>query len=310
MSETKPARETQVHLPPESQGKAEGRGRLRGRRVLVVGAGQDDRGVSDPPIGNGRAMSLLFAREGARVAVADRNQESAEQTARLIGEQGGEALVLDTDVTKPEQIEAMVARAAEAFGGLDGVVYNVGIGNEMGLANITPEGWDFAFSVNLRGAALTLKAALPRLSPGGSVVLISSTASLKPGSRIPAYDSSKAALAGLMRHAAFEGARRARARQRGRAGPDGHRARPPRVGRAAVARRDSRAARPPGHGLGDGVHEPVPDQRRVCIRDGSGVDRGRRPQRAALVSGKVASLPARSRRPGDTASFDQHYMDA
>jgi NAD(P)-dependent dehydrogenase (short-subunit alcohol dehydrogenase family) len=209
VSEAKPPREVHIHLPPESQGEAPGRGRLRGRRILVVGAGQDDRGVTDPPVGNGRAMSLLFAREGARVAVADRNRESAEQTAQLITAQGGEALVLHADVTKPEHIEAMVSAAAEAFGGLDGLVYNVGIGNEMGLANVTPEGWDFAFAVNLRGAALTLKAALPRLSRGSSVVLISSTASLKPGSRIPAYDSSKAALAGLMRHAAFEGSRRA-----------------------------------------------------------------------------------------------------
>jgi NAD(P)-dependent dehydrogenase (short-subunit alcohol dehydrogenase family) len=197
-----------VHLPKESTGAAPGRGRLQGRRILIVGGGQDDRGVSDPPIGNGRAMSLLFAREGAKVAVADRNVESAEETARLVREQPGEAVALQADVTKPEQIERMVTLAKEQLGGLDGVVYNVGIGNEMWLANVTPEGWDFAFSVNLRGAALTLKAALSALSPAGSVVLISSTASLKPGSRIPAYDSSKAALAGLMRHAAFEGARK------------------------------------------------------------------------------------------------------
>ncbi len=200
--------EPELYLPAESAGRAPGRGRLQGRRVLVVGGGQDDRGVDDPPIGNGRAMSLLFAREGGRVAVADRNAQSAEQTAQLVREQHGEAVAITADVTKPDQIERMVAAAAEQLGGLDGVVYNVGIGNEMWLANVTPEGWDFALSVNLRGAALTLKAALPVLSHGASAVLISSTASLKPGSRIPAYDTSKAALAGLMRHAAFEGARR------------------------------------------------------------------------------------------------------
>ncbi len=197
-----------VHLPPESTGGAKGRGRLQGRRVLVVGGGQDDRGLPDAPIGNGRAIAVLCAREGARVAVADRKIESAERTAHLAREEGGVAVAIEADVHKPAQIESMVPSAAAALGGLDGVVYNVGIGNEMWLANITPEGWDFAFSVNLRGAALTLKAALPVLAPGGAVVLISSTASLKPGSRIPAYDSSKAALAGLMRHAAFEGARR------------------------------------------------------------------------------------------------------
>jgi NAD(P)-dependent dehydrogenase (short-subunit alcohol dehydrogenase family) len=200
--------EAPAHVPLESEGRSAGRGRLQGRRVLVVGGGQDDKGLADAPIGNGRAISCLFAREGARVAVADRVLERAEQTVRLMHEEQREAIAIQADVQQPDQIEAMVARAADALGGLDGVVYNVGLGKEMWLANTTPEGWDFTFSVNLRGAALTLKAALPVLASGASIVLISSTASLKPGSRIPAYDSSKAALAGLMRHAAFEGARR------------------------------------------------------------------------------------------------------
>jgi NAD(P)-dependent dehydrogenase (short-subunit alcohol dehydrogenase family) len=229
-----------VHLPPESAGSAPGRARLTGRRVLVVGGGQDDHGLQEgAPIGNGRAISLLCAREGARVAVADRKLESAEQTARLAREERGDAVAIAADVHTPEQIEAMGARAAELLGGLDGVVYNVGIGNEMWLANVTPQGWDFAFSVNLRGAALTLKAALPVLSPGASVVLISSTASLKPGSRIPAYDSSKAALAGLMRHAAFEGARR-----RVRVNVVAPGLMDTALGRAATAGRPSRAETP------------------------------------------------------------------
>lgn len=197
-----------VHLPSESQGLAEGRARMRGRRVLIVGGGQDDHGVSDAPIGNGRAISVLCAREGAAVAIADRKLESAETTAALARKHDATAHAIGADVRDPADLERMVASAVQALGGLDAVVYNVGIGNQMGLANVTPEGWDFAFQVNLRGAALTLKAALPLLPPGGSAVLISSTASLKPGSRIPAYDASKAALAGLMRHAAFEGARK------------------------------------------------------------------------------------------------------
>lgn len=70
-------------LAAESRGEAPGRGRLEGRRILIVGGGQDDRGEVDPPVGNGRAMSVLFAREGARVAVADRNLESALATVAL-----------------------------------------------------------------------------------------------------------------------------------------------------------------------------------------------------------------------------------
>ena len=202
----------------------------------MVGGGQDDRGVTDPPIGNGRAMSVLFAREGARVAVADRDAPSAEQTARLVADEGGEAVVLEADVTDPESRGDGRRRAPSALGGLDGVVYNVGIGNEMGLAERHAAGLGLAFSVNLRGAALTLKAALPRLAPGGSVVLISSTAVAQAGQPHPGVRRSKAALAGLMRHVAFEGARRGDARQRGRAGADGHGARARAPAGPAVAR--------------------------------------------------------------------------
>jgi NAD(P)-dependent dehydrogenase (short-subunit alcohol dehydrogenase family) len=230
-----------VHLPAESQGLAPGRGRLRGRRILIVGGGQDDHGVDEAPIGNGRAISVLCAREGAAIAIADRKLDRAEATAQRAREHGAEvkAHALAADVRDPAGLEQMVVEAARLLGGLDGVVYNVGIGNEMGLANVTPDGWDFAFHVNLRGAALTLKHALPLLTPGGAAVLISSTASLKPGSRIPAYDASKAALAGLMRHAAFEGARR-----RVRVNVLAPGLMDTALGRAASAGRPSRAATP------------------------------------------------------------------
>jgi NAD(P)-dependent dehydrogenase (short-subunit alcohol dehydrogenase family) len=172
----------------------------------VVGGGQDDRGESDPPIGNGRAMSVLFAREGAHVAVADRNIESAEASAAMTKD--GSAIALEANVGVPAEIETMVREAASKLGGLDGLVYNVGIGGGLGLEGSTPEIWDRIFAVNLRGAMLTLRAALPVLADGSSIVLISSIASMKPGSRIPAYDASKAALGGLMRHAGIEGERR------------------------------------------------------------------------------------------------------
>jgi NAD(P)-dependent dehydrogenase (short-subunit alcohol dehydrogenase family) len=195
-------------LPPESLGEAPGRGRLTGRRILVVGAGQGAHGVEDPPIGNGRATSLLCAREGARVAAADRDADSAAETVQAIADRGGEASVLVADVADPAHVDAMVADAVAALDGLDGVVYNVGIGAGLDLAGATPEAWDGVLAVNLRGAMLTARAALPVLDEGASVVFISSVAGVKPGSRIPAYDASKAALGGLMRHVALEGVRR------------------------------------------------------------------------------------------------------
>jgi NAD(P)-dependent dehydrogenase (short-subunit alcohol dehydrogenase family) len=193
-------------LAAESEGKAPGRGRLEGRRILVVGGGQDDRGFEDPPVGNGRAMSVLFAREGARVAVADRNIQSAEATASMARD--GSAVAIEANVAVPADIKTMVAEAVTKLGGLDGLVFNVGIGAGMWLEGSTPEIWDRVFAVNLRGAMLTLQAAMPVLAEGSSIVLISSIASMKAGSRMPSYDASKAALAGLMRHAGIEGERR------------------------------------------------------------------------------------------------------
>jgi NAD(P)-dependent dehydrogenase (short-subunit alcohol dehydrogenase family) len=198
-----------VRTPPESAGEAPGRGRLAGRRVLVVGAGQLTYDLDDPPIGNGRAIAQLCAREGARVACADRVGESAEETARRIADDGGSATTVVADVSDPDQVAAMVADAHRELGGLDGVVYNVGIGAAHGLERATPEAWDHVMAVNVRGAMLTARAALPLLADGSAMVIISSVAGIQPGSRIPVYDSSKAALGGLMRHVAFEGARRA-----------------------------------------------------------------------------------------------------
>jgi NAD(P)-dependent dehydrogenase (short-subunit alcohol dehydrogenase family) len=176
--------------------------------VLIVGAGQNDHGEADPPIGNGRAMAMLFAREGARVAVADRDRASAEATAARITAEGGQAVTVIADMAKPADPEAMVTEAAAALGGLDGVVYNVGIGERHGLDATTSDSWDGVLAVNLRGAMLTARAALPILAGGASIVFTSSVAGLKPGSRIPAYDASKAALGGLMRHVALEAAAR------------------------------------------------------------------------------------------------------
>ena len=139
---------------------------------------------------------------------ADRDGDTVAATVRSIDDVGGAATALVADVADPALVASMVADAADALGGLDGIVYNVGIAAGLGLADATPEAWDVVLAVNLRGAMLTaLGAALPILEAGASMAFISSVAGLKPGSRIPAYDASKAALGGLMRHVALEGAR-------------------------------------------------------------------------------------------------------
>ena len=183
-------------------------GRLAGRRILVVGAGTRVTDDPDAPVGNGRAISVLAARAGASIACADVDRAAARTTADLIRDEGGHAQVVVADVSDTAACAGMVATAAELLGGLDGVVLNVGIGAGQWLGNTEPEQWDAVFDVNVRAHFLTCRAALPVLTDGSSIVFVSSVAGLRPGSRIPAYDTSKAALAGLSRHVAFEGARR------------------------------------------------------------------------------------------------------
>jgi NAD(P)-dependent dehydrogenase (short-subunit alcohol dehydrogenase family) len=193
----------------ESDGVAPGRGRLVGRRILVVGGGQRILDAATDPVGNGRAMSLLFAREGAFVAVADRNIDSAAETVAKIAAEGGRAVAIKADISREEEVVAMVAEAQAALGGLDGLALNVGIGvGGLGLRAVKAEEWDQVLGINLRGPMLCCREALPVMEAGGSIVFISSIAGLVAGSRLPAYDASKAALGGLMRHVAMEGARR------------------------------------------------------------------------------------------------------
>ena len=132
---------------------------------------------------------------------------SAQLTAGLIEAEGGTAYALASDASDPEACGQVVEWAARALGGLDGLVLNVGIGIGRGLQGTSADQWDEVFSVNLRSHFLTMKAAIPLMGNESSTVLISSVAALRPGSGIPAYDSSKAAQLALMRHAAREAAR-------------------------------------------------------------------------------------------------------
>lgn len=189
-------------------------GRLDGRRIVVVGAGTQPSppDEDDAPIGNGRAISVLAAREGATVACVDRDEASARETARLVVDEGGGAHVVVADVSTPEGCAAAVRDSVSALGGgVDGVVVNVGIGRGMGLGHTSAEDWDAVFAVNLRAHFLVAKDALALLGDserGGALVFIGSVAGLQPGSRLPAYDASKAGLIGLCRHVALEGARK------------------------------------------------------------------------------------------------------
>jgi NAD(P)-dependent dehydrogenase (short-subunit alcohol dehydrogenase family) len=181
--------------------------RLVGRRIVVVGGGSQGVGDPDAPPGNGQAISVLAAREGAAVAVVDRVAEAATETVALITDEGGVATPLIADVGDPAACDRLVDEAATTLGGLDGIVLNVGIGGGLRLEGTTPEIWDRVLNVSVRSHMLIARRALPLLPEGASIVFISSVAGLRPGSQIPSYDTSKAALLGLCRHVALEGAR-------------------------------------------------------------------------------------------------------
>ena len=208
-TEVDPKPDRDVRPPSaESLGAAPGRGRLNGRRVLVVGGGQRTFDAATDPIGNGRAMSLLFAREGAEVAVADVNRASAEDTVARIVAEGGRAFAIAADVTRESDVRRMIDEAQRTMSGLDGMVLNVGTFGNTGLDGVSAEEWNRIYDVNVRGPMLCCREALPRFENGGSIVFISSIAALKAGSQMAVYDSSKAALGGLMRNIAHVGARR------------------------------------------------------------------------------------------------------
>lgn len=152
-------------------------------------------------MGNGRAIAVAAAREGATVICADMDGEAAAETARLIEALGGSATVVVGDVAHEDGCRAIVEEAGDS---LDGLVLNVGIASGTGLAGTSATDWDRTFAVNLRAHFLIVSMVADRLADGASIVFVGSVAGLTPGSRLPAYDASKAGLIGLCRHVALE----------------------------------------------------------------------------------------------------------
>lgn len=192
-------------MADEARGEAPGRRRLEARRILVVGAGQEDHGLEDPPIGNGRAMSVLFGREGAALALADLNPSSAEQTAELVRAEGAVAAVIGVDASSEDAMTRAFETTVAELGGIDGLVMNVGIGAGLGIAGTSVEDWDRVMAVNARSHFLGCKVGLQSIGNGGAIVLVGSVAS-REVMPFPVYAASKAALEALCRQSAVEGA--------------------------------------------------------------------------------------------------------
>jgi NAD(P)-dependent dehydrogenase (short-subunit alcohol dehydrogenase family) len=175
-------------------------GRLKDKVAVVTGAGS--RG---PGLGNGKAAAILFAREGARVLCVDARPENAEETAKLIAQEGGEAAVFTADVTRKADCEAMVKSALDRWGTVDILHNNVGIESRKSLFETTEEEWDKVMAVNLKSMLLaTQAAAKPMVERGhGAIICVSSVAAMRGHGRT-AYAAAKAGVIGFVRTCAAQ----------------------------------------------------------------------------------------------------------
>jgi NAD(P)-dependent dehydrogenase (short-subunit alcohol dehydrogenase family) len=176
--------------------------KLEGKVALITGAGS----------GLGRQAAQLFSAEGARVAIVDIDADRAEQTAKLVEQQGGDAIAITADVAVKDQITAAVSSAVDQFGKLDIAWANAGIVSRGGAAalglepavefeDLTESDWQHVLSTNLSGVVYTVQAAIPHLKAngGGTILATSSAASLVGYPKIALYCATKAGVNGLVR---------------------------------------------------------------------------------------------------------------
>ena len=168
-----------------------------GKVALVTGAAS----------GIGRASARAFAERGARVLVADVDAEGGEETVGKIESAGGEAIFVRTDVSKADEVEALVGQSVEEYGQLDFAHNNAGIGGEPGaLADGTEEDFDRVIAINLKGVWLCMKYEIRQMlaQGGGAIVNTSSVGGLQSFQALTPYVASKHGVSGLTKNAALD----------------------------------------------------------------------------------------------------------
>jgi len=180
--------------------------RLDGKTAIIVGAGQSP----GTGMGNGRATCLRFAQEGAKIMAVDRGLALAEETALLVRKEGGDCFAFEADVTDGGTMGAMVNEAKRRWGRIDILHYNVGVslgGGDAPLAEITEEAFDNVIAINLRGAVMACKHAIPvmREQKSGVILMISSLAAIENYPYV-AYKTSKAAMVAFVKQLAIRNA--------------------------------------------------------------------------------------------------------
>ncbi|MGY8632068.1 SDR family oxidoreductase [Bradyrhizobium sp. 14AA] len=176
--------------------------RLIGKVAVVFGAGS-----SGPGWGNGKAAAVAFASEGARIVCADLSRDAAEETTRLIRDQGLEAHALQCDASREEDVRNVVAFASQKCGRIDVLHNNVGVARTGGILDLAEAEWDRDFAVNVKSAIFSMKAVIPLMKRqgGGAIINVSSIASQRyTGVPYISYNATKAALNQLTRATAVQ----------------------------------------------------------------------------------------------------------
>lgn len=180
--------------------------RLEDKVAIVVGAGQ----VPGDTIGNGRAISVLFAREGARVMLVDRHLDSAQETKSMIDKEGGKSFAFKADIVREGDCRQIAEKCVEAYGRIDVLVNNVGTGEgDNNVDKLTEEAWDYIFDANLKGMFLACKYVLPVMvkQESGSIINTSSAAAVSAVG-MTAYKVSKAGVNALTHQMAMKYAKK------------------------------------------------------------------------------------------------------
>jgi NAD(P)-dependent dehydrogenase (short-subunit alcohol dehydrogenase family) len=170
--------------------------RFKGKVAIVTGGGA----------GIGRATATAFAREGAKVVIADLDEKAGPRTASEITTAGGKAIFVPCDISNGPDVESMVDRAVKEFGGVDILHNNAGVVRYGTVVEMSEEDWDFILNINLRGSFLTCKHAIPQMKKrgGGAIVNTASVQAFASQRTVAAYSASKGAILSFTKTVALD----------------------------------------------------------------------------------------------------------